>query len=411
MNITDVKAREILDSRGVPTVEADVFTASGWGRAAVPSGASTGMNEALELRDGNTKYHGKGVSQAVQHVNTIIARTIIGRDVTAQKDIDKAMKELDGTVNKSRLGANAILAVSLAVARCAADSCGIPLVFYLNEKARILPVPMFNIINGGAHAPNDLDIQEYMVVPVGARTMREAVTMGSEIYHELEKLLGGKQSLGDEGGFSPVMDKVREPLDLMVKAIENLGYQKKVKVALDCAPSYFYDVQNEKYVLEGISFTSDELVDFYRDLVSTYPVVSLEDPLFEEDITGFQKITKELGDKIMVVGDDVFVSSPERLKKGISIGVCNALLLKVNQIGTLSEALDAAGIAFDSGYKVVVSHRSGETEDTFISHLAVALNCGWIKAGAPARGERTAKYNELMRIEELLGEKARYKTS
>ena len=411
MYITHVKAREILDSRGVPTVEADVFTESGWGRAAVPSGASTGMNEALELRDGNTKYHGKGVSQAVQHVNTIIARTIIGRDVTAQKDIDEAMKELDGTVNKSRLGANAILAVSLAVARCAADSCGVPLVFYLNEKARILPVPMFNIINGGAHAPNGLDIQEYMVVPVGARTMREAVTMGSETYHELEKLLGGKQSLGDEGGFSPVMDKVREPLDLMVKAIENLGYQKKVKVALDCAPSYFYDVQNEKYVLEGISFTSDELVDFYRDLVSTYPVVSIEDPLFEEDIPGFQKITKVLGDKIMLVGDDVFVSNPERLKKGISNGVCNALLLKVNQIGTLSEALDAAGIAFDSGYKVVVSHRSGETEDTFIAHLAVALNCGWIKAGAPARGERTAKYNELMRIEELLGEKAKYKTS
>ena len=411
MYITHVKAREILDSRGVPTVEADVFTESGWGRAAVPSGASTGMNEALELRDGNTKYHGKGVSKAVQHVNNIIARTIIGRDVTAQKDIDEAMKELDGTVNKSRLGANAILAVSLAVARCAADSCGVPLVFYLNEKARILPVPMFNIINGGAHAPNGLDIQEYMVVPVGARTMREAVTMGSETYHELEKLLGGKQSLGDEGGFSPVMDKVREPLDLMVKAIENLGYQKKVKVALDCAPSYFYDVQNEKYVLEGISFTSDELVDFYRDLVSTYPVVSLEDPLFEEDIPGFKKITKALGDKIMLVGDDVFVSNPERLKKGILNSVCNALLLKVNQIGTLSEALDAAGIAFDSGYNVVVSHRSGETEDTFIAHLAVALNCGWIKAGAPARGERTAKYNELMRIEELLGEKARYKTS
>jgi enolase len=411
MNITHVKAREILDSRGVPTVEADVFTASGWGRAAVPSGASTGMNEALELRDGNTKYHGKGVSKAVQHVNNIIARTIIGRDVTAQRDIDEAMKELDGTFNKSRLGANAILAVSLAVARCAADSLEIPLVFYLNEKARILPVPMFNIINGGAHAPNDLDIQEYMVVPVGAHTMREAVTMGSETYHELEKLLGGKQSLGDEGGFSPAMDKVREPLDLMVKAIENLGYQKKIKVALDCAPSYFYDVQNEKYVLEGTSFTSDELVDFYRELVSTYPVVSLEDPLFEEDIPGFQKITKALGEKIMLVGDDVFVSNPERLKKGISDGVCNALLLKVNQIGTLSEALDAAGIAFDSGYKVVVSHRSGETEDTFIAHLAVALNCGWIKAGAPARGERTAKYNELMRIEELLGEKARYKTS
>jgi enolase len=265
-----------------------------------------------------------------------------------------------------------------------------------------MPVPMFNIINGGAHAPNKLDFQEYMIVPVGAHSMAEAVQMGCEAYHELEHLLGGKQSLGDEGGFSPQMEQVREPLDLMLKAAENLGYEKEIRLALDCAPSYFYDSEHKRYIVEGRPLTTDELVDFYEDLVSTYPVVSIEDPLFEDDTDGFQKITKILGEKIMLVGDDIFVTDCKRLKEGIASNICNALLLKVNQIGTLSEALDAADTAFRHNYKVVVSHRSGETEDTFISHLAVALNCGWIKAGAPARGERTAKYNELLRIEELL---------
>ncbi|MBU7046822.1 MAG: phosphopyruvate hydratase [Theionarchaea archaeon] len=406
MKIKNVKAREILDSRGIPTVEVDVMTETGRGRAAVPSGASTGLHEALELRDGGERYHGKGVQIAVNHVNNEIGKILIGEDVENQRKIDEAMIELDGTENKSCLGANGILAVSLAVARCAANSRDIPLVLYLNEDAHTLPFPMFNIINGGAHAPNNLDFQEFMVVPVGASSFSEALQMGSETYHELEILLGGKQSLGDEGGFSPQMNTVCEPLDLMVKAIENLGYTQEIKLALDCAPSYFYDEKKKVYNLEGKLLTTHELIDFYEELVKTYPLVSIEDPLYEDDITGYQEITKVLD--IMLVGDDLFVTNPERLRKGINRNMCNALLLKVNQIGTLSEALDAASLAFENSYEVVVSHRSGETEDTFISHLAVALACGWIKAGAPARGERTAKYNELLRIEEILGEKAVY---
>lgn len=408
LTICKVKARQILDSRGTPTVEADVYTESGMGRAAVPSGASTGKYESLELRDGNEHYHGKGVQRAVKNIHEKISKVIIRKPVTSQREIDDAMRELDGTDNKSVLGANAVLAVSLAVARCAACSLGVPLYSYLNEQGNILPVPMFNIINGGAHAPNDLDIQEFMIVPVGAHRISDAVRMGSETYHELETLLGGKQPLGDEGGFSPQMKRVSEPLDIILKAVEALGYEKEIKLALDCAPSYFYDLKTNHYILEGTSLTSDELVDFYKELVDTYPIISIEDPMFEEDTAGFQKITEELKDRIMLVGDDIFVTNVERLKKGISQRMCNALLLKVNQIGTLSEALDAAATAFNHGYKVVVSHRSGETEDTFISHLAVALNCGWIKAGAPARGERTAKYNELIRIEEMLKERAHY---
>ncbi|MBU7018092.1 MAG: phosphopyruvate hydratase [Theionarchaea archaeon] len=406
MKIRNVKAREILDSRGIPTVEVDVTTESGEGRAAVPSGASTGLHEALELRDRGKRYHGKGVQKAVFHVNNEIRRILIGEDVENQGKIDETMIKLDGTEGKSCLGANGILAVSLAVARCAADSRGIPLVLYLNEEAHILPFPMLNIINGGAHAPNNLDFQEFMVVPVGASSFAEALQMGSETYHELEILLGGKQSLGDEGGFSPQMNAVNEPLDLMVKAIENLGYTQEIKLALDCAPSYFYDEKKKMYTLEGKSLTTHELIDFYIELVEDYPLISIEDPLYEDDIAGYQEITKTLD--IMLVGDDLFVTNQERLRKGIDLNMCNALLLKVNQIGTLSEALDAASLAFENSYRVVVSHRSGETEDTFISHLAVALGCGWIKAGAPARGERTAKYNELLRIEEMLGDKAVY---
>jgi enolase len=410
MKITDVKARQILDSRGFPTVEVDVHTESGSGRASVPAGASTGIHEAVELRDGNSHYQGRGVQRAVKNVNEKIFRELVGKDIRNQKEIDECMINLDGTDNKSSIGANAILAVSLAVSRCAANSMGIPLVSYLNADGRILPVPLFNIINGGAHAPNNLDFQEFMIAPVGASRFEEALQMGSEVYHELETILGGKQSLGDEGGFSPQMERIHEPLDAIMEAVETLGYQKEIKLALDCAPSYFYDSDQEQYVLEGKSLTSDQMVDVYEELVHTYPIISIEDPMFEEDIAGFQAVTRKLQDKIMLVGDDLFVTSPERLKKGIELKMCTALLLKVNQIGTLSEALEAAHIALDNNYEVVVSHRSGETEDTFISHLAVALNCGWIKAGAPARGERTAKYNELLRIEEWLGEKARYRT-
>lgn len=417
MKIKKVNAREILDSRGEPTVEVDVFTKSGWGRAAVPSGKSTGEHEALELRDNNTRYHGKGVCTAVQNVEKI-AKVVVGKDVENQKEIDEAMITLDGTENKSELGANAILAVSLAVARCAADSQCDYLFSYLNSDGNTLPVPMFNIINGGAHAPNNLDFQEFMVVPVGASDFKEALRMGSETYHELETILGGKQPLGDEGGFSPHMNNVYEPLEAMLEAVENLGYQKEITLALDCAPSYFYEPKRGRYLLEGRPLTPDELIDFYKDLVEMYPITSIEDPLVEKDVTNlekkdikeFQKITRELGENIMLVGDDLFVTDPDRLKKGIKLKIYNTLLLKMNQIGTLSEAVDAASIAFKNQYQVIVSHRSGETEDTFISHLAVALNCGWIKAGAPARGERTAKYNELVRIEEILGEKAEYGT-
>ncbi|MBU7024092.1 MAG: phosphopyruvate hydratase, partial [Theionarchaea archaeon] len=298
--------------------------------------------------------------------------------------------------------------VSLAAARCAANSLKVPLFSYLNPQGITLPVPMFNIINGGAHAPNNLDFQEFMIAPVGAPSFAEALRMGSEVYHELETILGGKQSLGDEGGFSPRMERVHEPLDAIMEAVQRLGYEKEIKLALDCAPSYFYDPVQKVYTLQGKSMTTDELIEVYLQLVATYPLVSIEDALFEDDISGFQNVTVALGNKIMLVGDDLFVSNPHRLKKGIERGLCNALLLKVNQIGTLSEARDAAHLALDNGYRVVVSHRSGETEDTFISHLAVALNCGWIKAGAPARGERTAKYNELLRIEEALGERAVY---
>ncbi|MBU7042569.1 MAG: phosphopyruvate hydratase [Theionarchaea archaeon] len=408
MKITKILARQIIDSRGNPTVEVDVYSESGWGRAAVPSGASTGIYEALELRDGTRAYHGKGVKKAVQNVTGKISKAIIGKNVENQKEIDDIMIELDGTKNKSNLGANAILAVSLATARCAADSAGVPLFSFLNPEGKTLPVPLFNIINGGAHAPNNLDFQEFMIAPVGADTMEAAVRMGSEMYHELEKILGGKQPLGDEGGFAPQLDSTEHALDVILTAIDAMGYNKEVKLALDCAPSYFYEEKSRCYRLDGKTLSSEQMVDYFSDLINTYPLVSIEDPLFEKDYEGFQKITTRLGDQIMLVGDDLFVTSSERLREGIQKGMCNALLLKVNQIGTLTEALDAARIAFDHEYNVVVSHRSGETEDTFIAHLAVALNCGWIKTGAPARGERTAKYNELLRIEEILGNKARY---
>ncbi|RLF78314.1 phosphopyruvate hydratase [Thermococci archaeon] len=408
--ITGIVAREILDSRGNPTIEVDVYTPVAMGRAAVPSGASTGIHEALELRDGGGRYHGKGVKRAVENVNKIIAPELIGMDVTLQRDIDMLMLELDGSENKSNLGANAILGVSLAVAKAAANTLGIPLYRYLGGvNAYVLPVPMSNVINGGAHAGNDLDFQEFMIMPVGAKSFREAIQMVSETYHTLKKILMEKYgklavNVGDEGGFAPPMKEVTEPLDALVKAIEETGYKvgDEIAFALDVASSEFYEEEKNVYVVGGKEYTREELVDLYKELISTYPIVSIEDPVQEEDFEGFAMVTKELGKRVQLVGDDIFVTNVKRLKKGIEMGAGNALLLKVNQIGTLSEAIDAAYLAFRAGYGVVVSHRSGETEDSTIADIAVALNAGQIKTGAPARSDRNAKYNQLLRIEEEL---------
>ena len=408
--ITGIVAREILDSRGNPTIEVDVYTPVAMGRAAVPSGASTGIHEALELRDGGKRYHGKGVKRAVENVNKIIAPELIGMDVTLQRDIDMLMLELDGSENKSNLGANAILGVSLAVAKAAANTLGMPLYRYLGgANAYVLPVPMSNVINGGAHAGNDLDFQEFMIMPVGAKSFREAIQMVSETYHTLKKILIEKYgklavNVGDEGGFAPPMKEVTEPLDALVKAIEETGYKvgDEIAFALDVASSEFYEEEKNVYVVGGKEYTREELIDLYKELISTYPIVSIEDPVQEEDFEGFAMVTKELGKKVQLVGDDIFVTNVKRLKKGIEMGAGNALLLKVNQIGTLSEAIDAAYLAFRAGYGVVVSHRSGETEDSTIADIAVALNAGQIKTGAPARSDRNAKYNQLLRIEEEL---------
>ena len=408
--ITGIVAREILDSRGNPTIEVDVYTPVAMGRAAVPSGASTGIHEALELRDGGKRYHGKGVKRAVENVNKIIAPELLGMDVTLQRDIDMFMLELDGSENKSNLGANAILGVSLAVAKAAANTLGMPLYRYLGgANAYVLPVPMSNVINGGAHAGNDLDFQEFMIMPVGAKSFREAIQMVSETYHTLKKILMDKYgklavNVGDEGGYAPPMKEVTEPLDALVKAIEETGYKAgdEIAFALDVASSEFYEKEKNVYVVGGKEYTREGLIDLYKDLVSTYPIASIEDPVQEEDFEGFAMVTKELGKKIQLVGDDIFVTNVTRLKKGIEMGAGNALLLKVNQIGTLSEAIDAAYLAFRAGYGVVVSHRSGETEDSTIADIAVALNAGQIKTGAPARSDRNAKYNQLLRIEEEL---------
>ena len=408
--ITAVVAREILDSRGNPTVEVEVYTPVSMGRAAVPSGASTGTHEALELRDGGSRYHGKGVKRAVENVNKIIAPEIIGMDVTWQRDIDTLMLELDGTENKSNLGANAILGVSLAVAKAAANALGLPLYQYIGgTNAYVMPVPMSNVINGGVHAGNELDFQEFMIMPVGASSFREAIRWVSETYHVLKKVIAeryGKNAVnvGDEGGFAPPMKEVTEPLDVLIKAIEEAGYKPgdEIAFALDAASSEFYDEAKGKYVVSGKEYDRGELLELYRELVTTYPIVSIEDPFQEEDWEGFVMITEELGKKIQIVGDDLFVTNPKRIRKGIEMGAANALLLKVNQIGTLSEAIDAAYTAFRAGYGVVVSHRSGETEDATIADLAVALNAGQIKTGAPARSDRNAKYNQLIRIEEEL---------
>ncbi|MEM1573487.1 MAG: phosphopyruvate hydratase [Candidatus Methanomethylicaceae archaeon] len=408
--IKKVHAREIIDSRGNPTIECEIFTEKGLGRASVPSGASTGTYEALELRDGNSRFKGKGVLKACKNINEIIAPAIIGMDVRNQEEIDNKMIELDGTENKSKLGANAILAVSLAVARTASNILNIPLFKYLNEKASILPVPLMNIINGGKHAGNELSIQEFMIVPVNFNSFKEALRAGCEIYMELKNLLKIKHgasaiNVGDEGGFAPPISNTKEALCIIEEAINRIGYSKKVLMAIDAAATSFYN--NGKYVIDGKIMQKEELLDYYIEITSEFPIILIEDPFYEEDFESFKELTKKIGNKIEVVGDDIFVTNIKRLKKGIEIGAANSILIKVNQIGTLTEAINVAKFALNNDYGIVVSHRSGETEDNYIADLAVALEGGKIKTGAPARGERTSKYNQLIRIEEYL-EKGKY---
>lgn len=414
--IVDIFAREILDSRGNPTVECDVLLESGvMGRAAVPSGASTGQKEALELRDGDkSRYLGKGVLKAVEHVNNEIAQAIIGIDASEQAYIDQIMLELDGTENKGNLGANATLAVSLAVARAAAEDAGLPLYRYLGGAGPMaLPVPMMNVINGGEHANNSLNIQEFMIMPVGAESFREALRCGAEIFHHLKKLCDAKgfpTTVGDEGGFAPNLGSHEEALQLMVEATEKAGYKtgEDVLFAMDCASSEFY--QDGKYHLEaeGKAYTSEEFAQYLADLVAKYPIISIEDGMDENDWAGWKHLTEKLGDKVQLVGDDLFVTNPKILAEGIEQGVANALLVKVNQIGTLSETLSAVDLAKRNRYTSVMSHRSGETEDSTIADLAVATNCMQIKTGSLSRSDRMAKYNQLLRIEEELGSAAYY---
>ena len=416
--IEAVGAREILDSRGNPTVEVEVLLEDGtFARAAVPSGASTGAFEAVELRDGDSRYGGKGVEKAVTAVVETLSEAIVGMDASDQREIDQALIAADGTPNKANLGANAILGISLAVARAAADSAGLPLYRYVGgPNAHLLPVPMMNILNGGSHADSNVDIQEFMIAPIGAPTFREALRMGAEVYHTLKSVLKEKglaTGLGDEGGFAPNLESNRAALDLIAEAIAKAGYElgKDVALALDVAASEFFTASASgagTYAFEGQQKSADEMIAYYADLVAAYPIVSIEDPLNEEDWDGWKAITEQLGDKVQIVGDDLFVTNSERLQRGISGGQANAMLVKVNQIGSLTETLDAVELAHRSGYRNMMSHRSGETEDTTIADLAVATNCGQIKTGAPARSERVAKYNQLLRIEDELGEAARY---
>ena len=410
--VSDIKAREVLDSRGNPTIEVDVVTEGGAvGSAIVPSGASTGIFEALELRDGGTRFHGKGVLKAVSAVRDIILPKIRGLDVREQKMIDNLMIELDGTENKSKLGGNAILGVSIACAKAAAASDSLKLYEYVaGDGPMVLPVPFFNIINGGMHAGNQLDFQEFMIAPVGAGSFKEALVMGSEIYQALKGNLKKKYgrdatNVGDEGGFTPPIDHPDEALQTIMDSIEEMGYTGKVSLAMDVAASSFYK-GDENYSVAGNIITRGELIDIYRDLVSKFPLVSIEDPLEEEDYEGYKMVTDAL--PIQILGDDLFVTNVKRLQKGIDMGASNALLWKVNQIGSLTEAFDAADLAKSNGFNVMASHRSGDTEDPFVADLSVGIACGQIKSGAPARGERTAKYNQLLRIEEWLGEKAVY---
>lgn len=416
--IESVYAREVLDSRGNPTVEVEVALESGAeGRAIVPSGASTGAFEAVELRDGDKgRYLGKGTQNAVNNVNTIIAPELEGLDAFDQPGIDGLLLELDGTPNKGKLGANAILGVSMAVARAAANELGLPLFQYIGGvNAKQLPVPMMNILNGGEHADNNVDVQEFMILPVGAPCFKEGLRMGAEVFHALKKVLGEKGlacGVGDEGGFAPNLGSNREALELIVEAIKAAGYEpgKDVMLGLDVAASEMYNEETKKYVLagEGKELTAAEMVDLYEDWTTNFPIITIEDGLDEEDWAGWKVLTERLGKKVQLVGDDLFVTNTERLERGIEAGVANSILIKVNQIGTITETLDAIEMAKRAGYTAVISHRSGETEDTTIADLAVAVNAGQIKTGAPSRTDRVAKYNQLLRIEEMVGEQARY---
>ncbi|ERJ48697.1 phosphopyruvate hydratase [Lactiplantibacillus plantarum] len=420
--ITDIYAREVLDSRGNPTVEVELYTESGaFGRGIVPSGASTGEHEAVELRDGDkSRFMGKGVTKAVDNVNKLIAKEIVGYDVTDQRAIDQAMIKLDGTSNKAKLGANAILGVSIAAARAAADELEMPLYNYLGGfNAHVLPTPMMNVINGGAHANNDVDFQEFMIMPVGASSVKEAIRMGSETFHNLKAILnerGYSTAVGDEGGFAPDLKNNEEPFEILVEAIERAGYKpgKDIAIAFDCAASEFYNEETGKYDLKGEgengqSFTAEEFVDLLDSIVDKYPIVSIEDPLDENNWEDWQMATAKLGKKVQIVGDDLFVTNTDYLAKGIKMGVANSILIKVNQIGTLTETVEAIEMAKEAGYTAIVSHRSGETEDTTIADLVVAMNAGQIKTGSMSRTERIAKYNQLMRIEDQLESTSEYK--
>lgn len=416
--IEEVIAREVLDSRGNPTVEVDVILEDGtMGSAIVPSGASTGIHEAVELRDGDLeRYLGRGVLQAVANVNDVIAEEIIGYNVLDQVGLDKMLIALDGTPNKSKLGANAILAVSLAAASAAADYCGLPLFQYLGGvNAKLLPTPMMNILNGGSHADSNVDFQEFMIMPVGAPSFREGLRMGSEIFHALKSVLKGKglnTAVGDEGGFAPNLETNEEALKAIMEAIKSTGYKpgEDIKIAMDPAASEFYDKKSGLYNMkgEGVKKTSSEMIDFYEHLMEKYPIISIEDGLDEDDWDGWKEMTQRLGDRLQIVGDDLFVTNTERLKKGIDMGVANSILIKLNQIGTLTETLDAIEMAKKAGYTAVVSHRSGETEDVTIADLVVAVNAGQIKTGSLSRTDRVAKYNQLLRLEELLGDSGEY---
>ncbi|KQB83642.1 phosphopyruvate hydratase [Corynebacterium oculi] len=412
-DIMHVFAREIMDSRGNPTVEAEVFLDDGaHGVAGVPSGASTGVHEAHELRDGGERYLGKGVLKAVENINEEIVDEIAGMEADDQRLIDQAMIDLDGTENKSRLGANAILGVSIATAKAAAESAGLPLYRYIGgPNAHVLPVPMMNIVNGGAHADSGVDVQEFMIAPIGAETFAEALRTGAEVYHALKSVIKSKglsTGLGDEGGFAPSVGSTKEALDLIVEAIKKAGFKpgEDVALALDVASSEFY--KDGAYHFEGGQHSAEEMAKVYEQLIDEYPIVSIEDPLQEDDWEGYTALTAAIGDKVQIVGDDFFVTNPARLREGIEKKAANALLVKVNQIGTLTETFDAVELAHRNGYRTMMSHRSGETEDTTIADLAVALSCGQIKTGAPARSERVAKYNQLLRIEQELGEAAVY---
>ncbi|WP_277300632.1 phosphopyruvate hydratase [Veillonella montpellierensis] len=413
--IIDVYAREIMDSRGNPTVEVEVYLEDGTiGRAAVPSGASTGMFEAVELRDGGTRYNGKGVLKAVANVNEIIAPAIEDYDASEQVAIDKVMCELDGTPNKANLGANAILGVSMAVARAAAESYDLPLFQYMGgSNAKELPVPMMNILNGGAHADNNVDIQEFMIMPVGAASFSDCLCNCAEVYHTLKAVLKSKNlatSVGDEGGFAPNLSSNEEALQIICEAIRQAGFEpgKDFMLAIDAASSEFYENGTYNLAGEGVIKTSDEMIDMYESLCKKYPIISIEDGLAEEDWEGWKRLTERIGDTVQLVGDDLFVTNTERLAKGIALGAANAILVKVNQIGTLTEAFNAIEMAKRAGYTCIISHRSGETEDSIIADIAVAVNAGQIKTGAPARSERVAKYNQLLRIEDMLAETAEY---